>query len=259
MYMKKLLLFALAGMMGTGCAQKAPKMSAYDEFEEMTKRAEQQFELVETEALQQAIVDDYTQKSLDLIEKNANTGDAYRIAKELLYMLETDQKARVFMALNPDSLEAYELDGAYQSFLAEQRTAVGQVYTDFETTRPDGTPLKVSDLLAEHPYVLIDFWASWCRPCRELMPSLKQLYAEADGKLEILGVSLDDSRSKWLGAISALELDWQHGSELMGWDDPNAEAYVVSGIPCTVLIRASDGRIIARSEHDIQKLLSLMK
>lgn len=256
--MKKLLVVALAGVMWTGCAQKAPKMSAYEEYEAMMQRAEQQFELVETEEQQAAVLDDFTQKSLDLIEKNANTADAYRIAKDLLYMLETDQKARVFLSLNPDSLEAYELDGAYQSFLAEQKTAVGQVYTDFETSRPDGTPLKVSDLLAEHPYVLIDFWASWCRPCRELMPSLRELYASSDGRLEILGVSLDDSRSKWLGAIEALELNWQHGSELMGWDDPNAATYGVIGIPFTVLIRARDGRILARGEHDIQKLLALM-
>ena len=257
--MKKLLVFALAGMIATGFAQQAPKMSAYDEFEKMLKRAEQQVELVETEAQQQAVVDNFTQKSLDLIEKNARTPDAYRIAKELLYTLELDQKARLFSLLDPDSLEAYELDGAYQTFLAEQRTAVGRVYTDFETTRPDGTTLKLSDLLAEHPYVLIDFWASWCSPCRELMPSLRELYAAADGRLEILGVSLDDSRKKWLGAINALGLDWQHGSELMGWSDPNAEAYGVGGIPCTILIRASDGRIIARDEHDISKLLSLMK
>lgn len=256
--MKKLLVFALAGVMWTGCAQKAPKMSAYEQYEDMMKRAEQQLELVDTEEQQMAVMDDLAQKSIDLIEKNANTGDAYRIAKDMVYGLDTDQKARVFNSLNRDSLEAYGLEGVYQAFLAEQKTAVGQIYTDFETTRPDGTTLKLSELLAEHPYVLIDFWASWCRPCRELMPSLKQLYAASDGQLEILGVSLDDSRSKWLGAIEALELDWQHGSELMGWEDPNAVTYGVSGIPCTILIRASDGRIIARDEHDIQKLRSLM-
>ena len=256
--MKKIMLLALIGAVLAGCAKKAPQTNAYEEFKALLQQTEEQFQTLESEEDAQIVFDAFKQKSIESIGKNADSGDAYRIAKDILYMLETDEKEQVFSFLNLDSLEAYGLDRYYRSFLAEKNTAVGCVYTDFETTRPDGTTLKLSDLLAEHPYVLIDFWASWCRPCRELMPALKELYAAQDGRLEILGVSLDSDRDKWLGAIDALGLTWQHGSELRGWNDPNAALYGVTGIPCTVLIRASDGLILARGEHDMARLAALI-
>jgi len=256
--MKRIILVALIGATMTGCAKQAPQTNAYEEFKALLQQTEEQFDALESEEEAQALFGSFTQKSIEFIAKNAESGDAYRIAQELLYMLDTDEKAQVFSYLNPDSLEAYGLESAYQSFLAEKNTCVGCVYTDFETIQADGTPVRVSELLATHPYVLIDFWASWCRPCREMMPFLKGLYEQQDGRLEILGVSLDDDRKKWLGAIEALELNWRHGSDLQGWDDPNAALYGVTGIPCTLLIRASDGLILARGEHDIEKLAALI-
>lgn len=256
--MTKFFLTALLGVMMVACAAKAPRTNAYEQFEAMMHQTEAAIEATEEEWEQERILNGFLQKSLELIEKNAGTSDAYAIAKEVLYMMETEQKEQVFGYLNTDSLEKYELDLYYTNFLAEKQTAVGQTYIDFETTMADGSTIKVSDLLANHPYVLIDFWASWCRPCRELMPSLKELYDAQNGQLEILGVSLDSEREKWLGAIEALELNWVHGSDLQGWDDRNAGLYGVSGIPCTILIRASDGKIIARNEHDNAKLTALM-
>ena len=256
--MKKIFILALIGALLAGCAKKKPEKTPLEIYEEMNNQLEEQFQNRQSDEEIEPLVNEFINQSIELIITNTDKSDAYKIAKDMIYVLETDQKEIVFNALNKDSLEAYGLDKYYTNFLAEKNTAVGMVYTDFETTMPNGNKVKVSDLISKNDYVLIDFWASWCRPCRELMPQLKELYASEKGKLEILGVSLDSDRDKWLGAIDALELTWVHGSDLKGWDDENAKLYGVVGIPCTILIRASDGVIISRNEHDIAKLKALI-
>lgn len=256
--MKKIFILALIGALIAGCAKKEAEKTPLEIYEDLNNQLEEKFQNTESDEEIGQLLDEFIHQSIELIITNSDKSDAYKIAKDMIYVLETDQKEMVFNALNQDSLAAYGLDRYYTSFLAEKNTKVGMVYTDFETTMPDGKKIKVSDLLSKNDYLLIDFWASWCRPCRELMPQLKELYASEKGKLEILGVSLDSDRDKWLGAIETLKLNWVHGSDLKGWEDENAKLYGVPGIPCTILIRAADGVIISRNEHDIAKLKAII-
>lgn len=257
--MKKILFLALCGALMAGCAKKAVEQTPYEKFAQLTEQVEENYQNAASQEEEEHIVNIYVDESLKMIVDNPETSDAYKIAKELLYLLDIDQKEQVFnMLTNMDSLEAYGLDRKYEAFFKEKNTCVGKEYTDFETTMPDGQKIRVSDLLKDNEYVLIDFWASWCRPCCEFMPELKSLYEDEKGKLEILGVSLDNDRDKWLGAIEKMELNWKHGSDLKGWQDDNAELYGVNAIPCIVLIRASDGMIVARNEHNIAKLKAII-
>lgn len=137
-------------------------------------------------------------------------------------------------------------------------TAVGQKFTDFEMLTPDGKPVKLSDYVGKGKVVLVDFWASWCGPCRREMPNLVEAYAQYKKKgFEIVGVSLDQSGDAWKDAIQKLNITWPQMSDLKYWNCEGAKLYAVSSIPHTVLIDG-EGTIIARGLHgeELQKKLA---
>ncbi len=121
---------------------------------------------------------------------------------------------------------------------------VGAVAPDFTMKNLDGEAVNLSDFRGK--VVLIDFWASWCGPCRKDNPHVVELYKKykKDG-FEILGVSLDKTKDKWEQAISKDNLTWTHVSDLKGWKNEVAQMYSVKSIPHTVLLD-EEGKIIAR-------------
>jgi len=119
----------------------------------------------------------------------------------------------------------------------------GAVAPDFKLATPEGEELAVSDFRGK--VLLIDFWASWCGPCRRENPHVVKLYEKYKDKgFEVLGVSLDQHRDRWLQAIKKDGLEWAHISDLRGWSNQAAKMYSVSSIPHTVLLD-QEGRIIA--------------
>ncbi len=141
-----------------------------------------------------------------------------------------------------------------------EKVAVGQVAPDFSMADSLGNDISLSSLKGK--YVLIDFWASWCGPCRRENPNVVKLYNQFNDKnFTILGVSLDNKRENWLKAIADDKLTWNHVSDLAGWKNSAAQLYGVNSIPHTVLIDA-DGIIIARNLHSDElasKLSELLK
>lgn len=130
-----------------------------------------------------------------------------------------------------------------------QATAVGQKFTDFEMLTPEGNPIKLSDYVGKGKVVLVDFWASWCGPCRREMPTLVEAYAKYKNKnFEIVGVSLDQSQEAWVESTQKLNITWPQMSDLKYWNSEGAKLYAVSSIPHTVLIDG-EGIIIARGLH----------
>lgn len=114
--------------------------------------------------------------------------------------------------------------------------AIGKKYTDFGLATPEGGMLKVSDVHRGN-VLLIDFWASWCGPCRRANPGVVAIYNEYHEKgFEILGVSLDRDSANWVQAIADDKLSWSHISDLKYWNSEGAELYGVPSIPHTVLI-----------------------
>lgn len=130
-----------------------------------------------------------------------------------------------------------------------KKTAVGQKFTDFEMQTPDGKAVKLSDYVGKGKVVLVDFWASWCGPCRREMPNLVETYKKYKNKgFEIVGVSLDRDAEAWKNGIKQLNITWPQMSDLKQWDCEGAKLYAVSSIPHTVLINA-EGIILARGLH----------
>ena len=122
---------------------------------------------------------------------------------------------------------------------------IGAVAPDFEQATPDGKAMKLSDLRGN--VVLVDFWASWCGPCRKENPHVVKLYDKYKSKgFDVMGVSLDKTKDRWLKAIEKDDLRWNHVSDLKGWSNVVAKQYSVSSIPHTLLLD-KDGKILARN------------
>ncbi|MEM9884736.1 MAG: TlpA family protein disulfide reductase [Bacteroidota bacterium] len=122
---------------------------------------------------------------------------------------------------------------------------VGAEAPDFTQKTPEGVDLSLSDLKGK--VVLVDFWASWCGPCRKENPNVVRVYEKYKDKgFEILGVSLDRQKTRWLQAIEADGLTWAQISDLKGWQNEVAQIYGVRSIPSTVLVD-EEGKILARN------------
>lgn len=141
-------------------------------------------------------------------------------------------------------------------------TAIGKMYTDIKGLTPDGKEISLSEYAGKGKYTLIDFWASWCPPCRKEMPAIVELYNKYKNKgFEIVGVSIDDKSDDWKKGITDLKITWPQMSDLQGWKSPLAEAYGVTSIPQTFLLD-KEGKIIARgldAKQLAEKLNELIK
>ncbi len=127
---------------------------------------------------------------------------------------------------------------------------IGGEAPDFTQQTPEGESLSLSDLRGK--VVLLDFWASWCGPCRRENPNVVKVYEKYKDKgFEILGISLDRDRDRWLQAIKQDGLTWKHVSDLKYWSNAVAKQYNVRAIPHTILVDA-EGKIIARNLRGAQ-------
>ncbi len=131
----------------------------------------------------------------------------------------------------------------------KKETAVGKKFAELEMLTPEGKPVKLSDYVGKGKVVLIDFWASWCGPCRREMPNLVEAYKQyKDKNFEIVGVSFDQTGDAWKDGIKKLGITWPQMSDLKYWNSEGAKVYAINSIPHTILIDG-EGTIIARGLH----------
>lgn len=122
---------------------------------------------------------------------------------------------------------------------------VGDEVEDFSAPSPEGTPLSLKKNLGK--VTLLDFWASWCKPCRYENPNVVRVYNKYHDKgLEIISISLDRDKNKWLKAIETDQMAWKHISNLKFWQEPIAKRFGVRSIPATFLLD-ENGVIIAKN------------
>ncbi|MEZ4757100.1 MAG: TlpA disulfide reductase family protein [Flavobacteriales bacterium] len=134
---------------------------------------------------------------------------------------------------------------------------IGGVAPEIRQQTPDGGTFALSDLRGK--YVLIDFWASWCRPCRMENPNVKRVYDKYHRKgFEILGVSLDRDQGAWVQAIQADGLPWKHVSDLGFWSNAAAQEYGVTSIPFTVLVD-KEGKVLEKGLRAAELEVALAK
>ena len=130
---------------------------------------------------------------------------------------------------------------------------------DFTITDAEGNQVNLSDFFGKP--IVLNFWASWCGPCRQEMPEVKKIYEQYKDKgFDIVGVSLDNNKKAWVGAINKMELPWHHISDLKGWQCEGAAVYGINAIPATILF-GPDGKVVAaglRAHELAAKLAELL-
>jgi len=200
------------------------------------------------------------------LEKRAKVIEQEIFDAKINYVKQNPSKYMALMALNSTlgpGFDAIEMEKIFanispelkSSFFGKQvaeriahfkKTQEGVDAQDFTQPDVDGKMVKLSDYKGK--YVLIDFWASWCAPCRRENPNLVKVYEQYKSKgFEILGVSMDKAadKAKWLKAIADDKLTWKQVGDLKGWENEAAAKYDVKAIPMNFLIDPS-GKIIAK-------------
>ena len=170
-----------------------------------------------------------------------------------------EQKDSILSLLSPAMLQGEIMQALVSKYETEKATSVGHDYVDIMGVQPDGTELKLSELVGKTDYVLLDFWATWCGPCCRLLPRLKALYDSLpEGRLEVLGVNCDDNKDAWRKKIEEDQLRWRHITTGESKQNDAYNAYGVEGIPTTILIDR-EGKIVHRSygeEEEIRKIVA---
>lgn len=159
--------------------------------------------------------------------------------KDIEFLEELDKK---FANLYPTS-EYYK--ALHEKVVTYAPIAIGKFAPEIMSQTPQGSTFKLSDTRGK--YVLIDFWASWCGPCRQENPNVKKLYDKYKSKgFEIVSVSFDKDPVAWKKAIAEDKMNWLHVSDLLEFQSAAAQTYVITAIPATFLLN-KEGRIIAKN------------
>lgn len=167
------------------------------------------------------------------------------IQQYLAYEMDYPELDSMLVELSPDVHDSKEYQNLSERVSTLRNVAIGQPAVDFALNDTNGNPIAISSFQGK--ILLIDFWASWCAPCRRENPNVVKLYKDfSDKGFEIIGVSFDDDHGKWVNAIQQDELTWPHVSDLKGWASAAGKLYAINSIPATVLLDR-EGNIIAKN------------
>ena len=259
----KITFTAHADSINKGITNGSKSQAELDSFNESISLITEQLDTLYNQYREAAKNDD--QVRLEELSELIDTKDDERLARTIDYAYANNKSivSAYLIMTNNYYLELAELDTITSNFdnSIEQtkyvellldrisnlyKVSIGSSFTDFTLNDTTGNPIALSSLIGEN-YLLIDFWASWCGPCRRENPNIVAVYNDYNSKgFDIIGVSLDTDKNNWIKAIEKDSLTWSHVSDLQGWNSAAGKLYAVNAIPHSVILNGY-GTIVAKN------------
>ena len=259
----KITFTAHADSINKGITNGSKTQAELDSFNESISLITEQLDTLYNQYREAVKNDD--QVRLEELSELIDTKDDERLARTIDYAYANNKSivSAYLIMTNNYYLELAELDTITSNFdnsikqtkyvelLLDRisnlyKVSIGSSFTDFTLNDTTGNPIALSSLIGEN-YLLIDFWASWCGPCRRENPNIVAVYNDYNSKgFDIIGVSLDTDKNNWIKAIEKDSLTWSHVSDLQGWNSAAGKLYAVNAIPHSVILN-ENGTIVAKN------------
>jgi len=182
--------------------------------------------------------------TLNFLSSEPNTIASAVILERNTRSFSKEQVREIYQKLSPEIQRTESGRNILGSTIKQVPITIGEKIPDFAQNNIKGEMISIQSLRGK--YVLIDFWASWCIPCRHENPVVVKAYQQfRDKGFEVLGISLDDKKERWLKAIKDDKLSWLHVSDLNGWNNVVAKMFNIRSVPDNILIDR-DGKVLAR-------------
>lgn len=207
------------------------------------------------EEQQKAIYDQYNalqeemnKSAVEIAIKNLDNELGYMLISGMAYgdVFKKDELKEYIAKMPAEFQKRQAIKDILKMLEATFSTEEGDVIPDFTMQTPEGKDISIISEIKNNKITVIDFWASWCGPCREEMPAMKKMLTENKDKgFGIVGISLDDNKEDWAACIQELQLTWPQMSDLKGGASTIAQSFGVRAIPFTVVV-SQDGTILKK-------------